>query len=149
EFTDRYIDTNKLYPADEISPYITTIFELLSEASDKLEEALISLQDDDQIGSDDAKNHLLLILPELFCCRSAGEGFKALINGIFHAIRNIKADDFLSYEQIVILRVAINKLNKEPFLPFDDAIELIMKIDEKGLTTEPKHFAILSDLINE
>lgn len=143
--TRKQIPTESLYPLSEsLSPLISKVFRLLEKGMANIEESLESLKKDDLIASDDAIQHLIVTIAELFCCRSIGEGFAATINAVLHSILN-KEGDPLNFEEIIAIKSSLNRLQTEPFLEFNDSLDLILKLEKSGLTVEPKHLNTIID----
>ncbi len=88
------------------------------------------------------------VLPELFCCRSIGDGFAAIINAVFHGLKNSKSDA-VSEKQIQQIRLVLQRIRIEPFIDFQRATEQILKLEDVGFTVEPEEFPALADLLDE
>jgi len=146
EPSGKFIKTNKLYPLGGTSPHIATTFSLLDEVVEKLDEAIEATENGDTIGSDNSILHIQSILPELFCCRSIGEGFAAIINAVYHGINNHGPNTLFSEPQLVTLRVVMNKLSEQPFMQFDEGLDLIMKLEDNGFEVEPDHYSTFEDI---
>jgi hypothetical protein len=144
------IPTEALYPlSDELSPVISTAFRLLEEAINKISEAYESLSKGNLIAADDALIHVTAILPELFCCKSIGDGFGATINAIFYGIKNqSKEEEFHTLDQINMIRFCLKRLQSEPFIEFSDSVGVIMKLEDAGFNVDPPHLNSFMDLIN-
>jgi hypothetical protein len=142
------IDTSSLY-GDTYSniSYIPRVFNLLKESSELLLSSSQSLRSGDEVSSDNNIQHFLALLPELFCCRSIGDGFASIINSIYNAIINQSEIGLLSVPQISNILLCVDHLLIEPFLEFDEAIDLILLLDEVGLDIEPKHLNKISEIL--
>lgn len=117
---------------------------LLDEALARSQKAL-DVIDSDPVSADDEMQQLQAILPELFCCRTIGDGFGALINSIQYALVNQKGLP-LSKSQISSLLGGIRKLRGAPFIGFEDAVNLAITFENAGLVIDPP---ALSDLADE
>lgn len=137
-------DTEELYPlADLRSPQLRTAFSLLDESSKLITEAISLFNQGDLQESDDCINKIISLLPELFCCRSIGEGYASIIVAINHAIKN-KEGDPLNDKELSTLAVVIKRLYTEPFISFNEALSEIIKLEKIGLKVDP---STLSDLM--
>lgn len=143
------ISTEDLYPLrSEMRPELATVFTLLEEGNQIISEAIEATEEHDTIASDDAVQRFQALLPELFCCRSLGDGFGAVINGIFHCLNNLHGEP-LNLKQIQILKRIVNRIYTEPFLEFNEAVEEILALEKVGFEVEPKYFTFVGELLNE
>jgi len=143
------ISTEDLYPLrSEMRPELATIFTLLEEGIQIISEAIEAIEEHDTIASDDAIQRFQALLPELFCCRNLGDGFGAVINGIFHCLSNLHGEP-LNLKQLQILKQLVNKIYTEPFLEFNEAVDEIITLEKIGFEIEPKYFAFVGELLNE
>ena len=81
----------ELYP--EIREGTSTLgraLSLLTEADSILNEAERSTGEHEEMAADDAVQRFHALLPELFCCRSLGDGFATVVLSLFHGISNLK-----------------------------------------------------------
>nr|WP_320192249.1 hypothetical protein [uncultured Desulfobacter sp.] len=147
--SDKYIKTKKLYPLGGISSHIATAFTLLDEVVDRIDEAREATQNTSIIDSDNAMLHVRAILPELFCCRSIGDGFAAIVNAVYHSIMNHGQDKVFSETQLTVLRIVMKKTSEQPFMQFDDALDLVMDLEDAGFEVEPGHYSIFEEIADE
>jgi hypothetical protein len=142
------MDTSTLYGDvyNNIS-YIPRVLALLQEGRELLASSSNSLKSGDEVSSDNDIQHFLALLPELFCCRSIGDGFASIINSIYNAIVNQSEIGLLSESQISTILSLVKQLQLEPFLEFDEVIDLIFLLDAVGLDIEPKHLNKLSEIL--
>ena len=142
-------------PAVGESPLVDDLFSqlrgsTLSSALHLLNEALAHSQrafgaiDSDPVSADDEMQQLQAILPELFCCRSIGDGFGALVNSIQYALVNREGFP-LTKSQISLLLGAIRKLREAPFISFGDAVNLAMTFEDAELVIDPPALSHLAD----
>jgi len=145
----REIDTKELYPlSHEFRPELATAFSLLTEGLTIINDAINAQKEDDLIYSDDSVHRLQALLPELFCCRSIGDGFGAIINAIYHSITNMNGVA-LSLVQLESIRKAMRRISTEPFLEFNDALDEIIRLQDVGFELEPPYFKYVADLLDE
>lgn len=143
------ISTEELYPASrEIRPELAKAFELLSESISYLNKAIDSYSDGDYITSDDYINRLQALLPELYCCRSLSEGFGAITTATYHSIVNFQGKT-LNKIQLVSIKNILTRLNTEPYIGFEEAVDEIIILEDSGFNVEPKHFEYLADLLDD
>ncbi len=140
------MSTESLYSVPAVDPNLATAFTLLDEALEWMNEAIKAKHDGDDIDSDDAVMHVQALLPELFCCRTIGDGFGSMVNAIYHGLNNINGE-LLEREQLVALKNALDRIKTKPFLDVDTAIEEIMRLEDAGFTVEPGEFKHLANIL--
>jgi len=149
EVPGRPITMEELYPSIEnVSPELNSAVHLLSLCLEYADQALEAHRENDLIDADDAVQRIQGILPELFCCRSLGDGFGIVINGLMCAFQNL-AGVPLQREQIEKIRLTLMRLRTEPFLRAEDAVSMINALDDVELVVEPAEFKYLADLLDE
>ena len=141
------IETSALYDVYNNISYIPRILALLEEGSELLLSSSNHISSGDEVSSDNDIQHFLALLPELFCCRSIGDGFASIINSIYNAVINHSEIGLLSKHQISTILTLVNHLKKEPFLEFDEAIDLILLLDGVDLNIEPKHLKKIAEIL--
>ncbi len=119
----------------------------LASAKDAIQGSLAALKREDLIESDDAMQQFQAMLPELFCCRTLGDGFGAIINALRFSFQNAGGIP-LSENQIGSMGRAVERLRGEPFLDFDSAVQIITRLEDSGLIVDPPAFATLTDLLD-
>lgn len=127
--------------------HIPRVLALLDEGSKLLLSSSNYLRLGDEVSSDNDIQHFFALLPELFCCRSIGDGFASIINSIYNAIINHSEIGLLSENQISKILLLLKRLQAEPFLDLDDAIDLILLLDEVGLNIKPQHLNKVSEIL--
>jgi hypothetical protein len=142
------ISIDSLYPTQEgVSAELRTALRLLGLAGDRLDEALELSAAADSIGADDSVQRLAALLPELFCCRSLGDGFGGVINGIQCAWIN-QDGSALTRQQLEKVRWVIRRLREEPFIAELKALELLQELERAGLNVEPPGMEVLTDWLD-
>ena len=145
----RRISTEELYEKFEnVSPELNSAVRLLSLCLEHIGQALEADRRNDPIEADDATQRLQGLLPELFCCRSLGDGFGIIVNGLMCGFQNLGGIP-LRREQMEKVRQVLIKLHSEPFLRAEDAVKTITALDESGLVLEPAEFDYLADMLDE
>lgn len=145
----RRITTEELYSRFEnVSPELNSAVRLLSRCLEYVDQALQAHRENDPIEADDATQRMQGLLPELFCCRSLGDGFGIVVNGLMCAFQNL-AGIPLRREQIEKVRQILLSLRTEPFLRDEDAVKAITSLEDLGLRVEPAEFDYLTDLLDE
>jgi hypothetical protein len=138
-----------LYPATEsVTPELGAALRLLARAIQYTDDAFEAIQNRNAIAADDAMQRLQAMMPELFNCRSLGDGYGAVINGILSSLENMHGAP-LSQQQIQAIKQVLEKIRSEPFMKFDDAIEEMMKLELAGLVVEPEGLEYLADWLDE
>lgn len=149
---DEVVSQRALIPVDElyqvseaVAPELETGLRLLADALVYLRDAIVSHDEHNVIAADDAILKLQALLPELFCCRTLGDGFGAVINAIISSIQGLQGQP-LTREQILVIANVLRRVRSEPFIGFEAATEEIMKLEEKILSVDPPGF---TDFISE
>ena len=143
------INTQDLYPASqELQPELARAFTLLDEATKKLDNSILAINDNDEITSDDCIQQLRMLLPELFCCRTLGDGFASVINAVHYSIEN-QEDKFFNHSELSVLKFALNRIKTEPFISFDEAVDEVILLEDKGFIVTPTKLEVLTDLLIE
>lgn len=145
----RQIETKQLYPlSHELRPELATSFSLLAEGLEYINDAINAQNEGDLISSDDFIHRLQALLPELFCCRSIGDGFGAIINAIYHSLTNMKGIA-LNIPQLEAIKRGLRRISTEPFLEFGEAVDEIIHLQDVGFEPEPSYFKYAADLLDE
>ena len=131
-FRSAIADFFDVYPLGrEQSPVILAAMKLLQEARNTLDEAYRYRDMDDVVNADDCLLRLRALLPELFLCRSIGDGLGSVVLATLHSLENARAP--LSKEQVAEIRSAFIKLQREPYMPFEAALNLQEQYERVGL----------------
>ena len=147
--TGRRITIDELYSRFEnVSPELNSAVRLLSLSLEYIEQSLLAHRDNDPIEADDAAQRMQGLLPELFCCRSLGDGFGIVVNGLMCGFQNLEGIP-LRREQAEKVRQTLIKLRSEPFLRAEDAVKTVAVLEEVGLVLEPPEFNYLADILDE
>ena len=96
--------------------------------------------------ADTEMQKLQVLLPELFCCRSLGDGFGTIINALMSAFEGL-GGDIPNAAQIVAMRRMLELLSEKPFLSVDEADQQIELFEKVGLNPYPAE--LLELLSNE
>lgn len=143
------ISVEELYPRSEASSReLRRALELLTEGSQYINLAVDSIDEGDILGADDAVGHLQVMMPELFCCRSLGDSYGAVISAVMASLRNRESEP-LSNTQVRTLSLVLTELRRRPFMKFDQALELIDWLEGVDLNTEPEAFPELVGWIDD
>lgn len=147
--SSKKIDISELYPlSSELRPELSTAFALLDEGLHDVSVAIEMQNIGDMISSDDAINRLQALLPELFCCRSLGDGFGSIISAIYQSITNMHGNP-LNAKQLSALQVVLKRVQSEPFLEFNEAVDEIMALEDAGFEVEPSYYAYAADMLDD
>lgn len=146
--SDDYTKVEDLYPIrNEFNPTLSTAIQLLLESIDYVNESYEMLIDGDIISSDDAVHKFQALLPELFCCRTLGDGFGLIVNSIFNAINNLNGTP-LNKNQLKAILKLLKRIYSEPYIDFEEASEELISIEELGLIFITSDIKYLTDLLN-
>jgi len=148
QFEPEPIGIDSLYPEPSVvRPSLGHALRALAAAKEAARESLEALKRGELISSDESMQHLQALLPELFYCRDLGDGFGAIINALKFSFENAHGVPF-SEGQIRLVGQAVERIRQEPFLPFDQAAELIGRLEDVGLKVDPAAFAALGELLD-
>jgi hypothetical protein len=142
------IDTKDLYPLYTEHSFLSSAIQLLEEGIKYLNESIKMLNKDDLLSSDDALQRFQALLPELFCCRNLGDGFGAVVNSIFHSLKNLDGIP-LNGKQLEAVLKTVRRIYTEPYIAFNEAVEEIMSLENTELEMEPPYIEFAADLLNE
>lgn len=138
-----------LYPVESLAPpHLHTALRLLGEGVKYLDDALSLHDEKDIVESDDRVQQLQQLLPELFCCRELGDGFAALILGIFHALQNQRGQP-LTRDQVEGVRLALFRLREHPFMSLARAEEHLKAVDATEMNTFSERFSVIEEALRE
>ncbi len=141
--------TEDIYAAPEaLKPELSNALNLLRDSADILAEAIQSAQEHSALAADDAIERFVALLPELFCCRSIGDGFGAVVQTLHYCLYNNEGQP-LPLERIKALQASVEGLRRNVFMPFDEAVDIIEALEKTDFDTEPRSLRTLTDLMNE
>ena len=118
--------------------------ELLAKAIPTLERARNALRAKDDIQSDHDAHSVQLLLPDLFRCRTIGDGFASIINAIEIALVNRRGEPLNESQLVAILRT-FKDLRSRPFVSFENAQQSIEELETVGLQVDPTALGELFD----
>ena len=144
------VTTEDLYHSPERieSPYLPNGIRTISAALGNIDEALELLSDGDKVGADDAMQHYQVLLPQLFACRSIGEGFALVTSSLQNAVSHLRGEP-MNEAQIRSVRATLVALRSEPFMTFDASLEYVSRLERVGFNVDPPKFDYLVDLLSE
>lgn len=141
------LSIDDLYPDPTlIGQDLSTATQLLAEVMELIDDAIECQRRDERLLADDAMQRMQMVLPELFFCRSLGDGFGAIINSLFHALRNHGGSP-LTEEQMVSIRGSMMKVRNEPFLDFEVALEQIALLQSLGFNVVPMGMEVIDEAL--
>jgi len=148
QFDAEPIGIDSLYPEPSlVRPILGHALRGLAAAKEAAQESLEALKRGELISSDESMQRLQALLPELFYCRDLGDGFGAIINALKFSFENAHGTPF-SEGQIRLIGQTVERIRQEPFLQFEQAAELVGKLEDAGLTVDPSAFAALGELLD-
>jgi hypothetical protein len=127
--SSKLLEIENIYP-DKIPGEMGTAIECLSKSIDLIENSIIEFGDN-RVISDEYMQQFQALLPDLFYCRTIGEGFGIIITTLMIAISN-KNGIPLELDQLIILKYVLVSLKREPFLSTSKAVKLCDDLNEKG-----------------
>ncbi|MGA7300659.1 MAG: hypothetical protein WBX10_10150, partial [Candidatus Sulfotelmatobacter sp.] len=127
----------ELYPARHAfrREHITAL-RLLTIAIGRLKRALDSMAAGNVLDGDTEIQKVQVLLPELFCCRSLGDGFGTIINTIMSAFEGLGGAT-PDIDQIKTMNKVLQVLKEKPFLSADEADEQVDALESVGLSPYP------------
>lgn len=149
QLSSKKIDIETLYSgAESVSSDLQAAMKLLKESLHYFDEADEAYQAEDIVAMDDAMQHFQGLLPEIFCCRTLGDGFGALINALHYSLFNLKGVP-PSKEQIDTMRHCVETARNEPFIAYDTAVEMVDRLEKANLSVDPPEMGALLDMMDE
>lgn len=144
------VGIEEIYHSPELiaTPYLRNALRLILIAMGHVDNALELLTEGDKVGADDAMQHYQVLLPELFACRSIGEGFGLIVSSLQNATTRLHGQA-MEGRQVRAVRSALIALRSEPFMTFDAGIEQVSRLEDVDLNVEPPKFEYLADLLSE
>jgi hypothetical protein len=130
-----------------LPPELPNARRMLASCIRNVKDALTSIREGDIVLSDDKIAHVIVSFPELFCCRTLGDGFGMVINALQGAIEN-KRGAPLDIAQLQSILRALEKIHSEPFLKSSSAVDAISALEESGLNPEPPAYEYLLDWLD-
>src|SRR5579862_6922685 len=130
------IPIDVLYPATENNRRdLLHALQLLPSAIHALESARDALRANDIIQSDHFVHAVQMLLPELFRCRTIGDGFASIINALEVSFVNQRGAPLIEKQILATLR-ALKELRSRPFVTFEAAQQSIKELAEAGLQVD-------------
>lgn len=138
-----------IYPAPHNgSPEFTATARLLRLAVECTDVAVAADAVGDAVAADYELSKLRGLLPELFCCRSLGDGYGAVIVALTTVLQEHKTRP-LSTEQIRAIKALLKALRERPLMRIQTALDEIEKLERAGLNTTPKVVEALGQILGE
>jgi hypothetical protein len=131
------LSQSDLYPARQaFSREHITALRLLTIATGRSKRALDELAANNVLAADAEIQKIQVLLPELFCCRTLGDGFGTIVNAFMSAFETL-AGNTPDVPQIRKMNQVFQLLKERPFLSADEADEQIEKLESVGLNPYP------------
>jgi hypothetical protein len=131
------LSQSELYPVRHaFSPDHLTALRLLRVVVGRTERALMTLNDGDQITSDSEVQKVQVLLPELFCCRTLGDGFGTVINAAMSAFESRNGEP-LNVVQLRAPNRVFKVLKDKPFMTVDEADQQVEQLEAAELNPYP------------
>lgn len=145
--TKKNIDIRELYPlTDELNPALGRALSLLEEGIKCIDDAINMIIEKDLISSDDLIQRFQALIPELFCCRSLGDGFGVILVSLHNSLKNLQGVP-ASLEQLNVIKKVTSRIFTEPFIVIDEAVDEIILFEKVGLIPESSNFKYAADLL--
>lgn len=116
----------------------------LDESLENLRKSIKSKNEAQHLEADDFLQNFISLLPELFAGRDLGNGFGAIVLGIFHAIKN-SASTPLDIRQTKAVFEAIDTLRREPYISHLAAVDILIGVEGVGLVPHPVALDVISE----
>jgi len=131
------LSQTELYPARHaFSPEHITALRLLTLAVGRSKRALDAIAADNALVADTEIQKVQVLLPELFCCRTLGDGFGTIVNSFMSAFEAL-AGDTPDVDQIRAINRVLQVLKEKPFLSADEADDQVEVLESAGLSPYP------------
>lgn len=145
--TAAVISIDRLYDRTESSAELIRVLDLLSEATEILQEARSLAAASNLIESDRLVMRFQLILKQLFAFRKFGDGFGNMVNSMTISLVN-KKGQILGQQELTALWRIIKDLRERPFLGFEASLDLVENLEDAGFEVDPSvlnHFQTVSE----
>ncbi|HQW58246.1 MAG TPA: hypothetical protein PK583_04760, partial [Gammaproteobacteria bacterium] len=143
-----FMPQNRLYPTKNPGVNPTELDALIQKSINLLDDAMKDIENEDLIASDDNVQNLQVLMTELFCFRDYSEGVGHASLSIYHALQN-KNGEPLNLDELAFLRITLYRIQQQPFLDSESALEIVSRyLDGNGFDTDPKHGAIISEMLD-
>lgn len=128
---------SELYPVRHaFRPEHLTALRLLTVAVGRFKRALEAMAESDILAADTEIQKVQVLLPELFCCRTLGDGFATIVNAFMSAFEGL-AGNTLNLSQIKMMNRVFELLKERPFLSADEAADAVEMLESAGLQIHP------------
>jgi hypothetical protein len=114
-----------------------TALRLLTLAIGRVKRGMDALSLNDIIAADIEIQKVQVLLPELFCCRTLGDGFGTIVNSIISAFEAL-AGETPSVKQLRAMAQSFQMLKDKPFLSTEEADAQVEKMESVGLSAYPQ-----------
>jgi hypothetical protein len=132
------LSQSDLYPARQaFSREHITALRLLALAIGRCKRAIDAYADGDLMTADIQIQKIQMSLPELFCCRTLGDGFGTIVNALICALQNTDGNT-LEQNQIRLLDNVFKELRDKPFLGVTEADDKVELLESNGFDPYPK-----------
>lgn len=132
----RAFKTEDLYPGEDAASSLNTALRLIDSAQERLHSAVEYFEAEQYIEADLEAMQVRPALIGLFCCRSLGDGFANVIDGMLNGLRRL-AGDALDLAQLAATQRCMDLLRQSPFLSFEESMQVIRILEEAGLKPYP------------
>jgi hypothetical protein len=137
ESQDLRLTQSELYPVRQaFRPEHLTALRLLRVAIGRSKHALDAISANNALAADTEMQKVQVLLPELFCCRTLGDGFGTIINAFMSAFEAL-AGNTPDSNQIRMMNRVFQDLNERPFLSADEAADEVKMLESVGLNIHP------------
>ncbi len=144
----RFVDTSKLYP-DEQSGQFSLALRFIREASINAETSLECIRSGDNRGADNEIMLLTSALAKLFSiAENVGDSFGTIVLAAFHALKN-RGEGLLNADQMNAIAYSLRKLDQQPMMSYETALELTSQMEDAGLNLESADFKHISNLLQD
>lgn len=139
-------DPLEIYPGlAKTNSALLSAASLLDQAIALQSEAQLFLEEGNAIAGDDSVQKIRALLPELFCCRTIGDGFGSVVNAMHYSFLNANGVP-LVLPQVKALGKALRLIRRKPFLSIEDAVDAVLGLEETGLLVEPEGVGSIADI---
>lgn len=140
--------TEDLYPARGVTSHaFSRAVDLLRQSIEIVDCAIKESEAGRVTAIDYEVDKLRALMPELFCCRTLGDGFGSIVVSIAAALRS--PVELVSEMQLRAIRDALHLIKERPALRVERAAEEVSKLQDAGLNTTGPVFSRIADVLDE
>lgn len=133
-FVHRELSIRDVYPAlaEVGKTALGDAVRLLEEAARDVDDALGHDEAGDTLSADDAMMRARALLPELFACRTLGDGFAMVVGALIVAFQR-HATEPMTRQEMFAIRAALAGLQRGPYMVEEVGANIVDALEDAGL----------------